>query len=181
MRVSAAGGPVEVLTVPDSAKGEVHLWPHVLPGSKAVLFSVVTGDIGSAELAVVSVKDKTVRKLGVLGVNSRYVSTGHIVFGRVDAAAAFAVPFDLPRLRVTGPTVAVLEGVTVKGGGATELSLSNDGSLLMVLGSTGSRIAILDEKRRVTELSTDVKSRAQSPRFSPDGKRIAMSLRQTTS
>jgi hypothetical protein len=40
-RVPAAGGTPVVLTTPDNARGETHhLWPEVLPGGRAVLFTI---------------------------------------------------------------------------------------------------------------------------------------------
>ena len=43
-RVAAAGGEREVLTTPNRGEGEVfHVWPEVLPGGHAVLFTITTG------------------------------------------------------------------------------------------------------------------------------------------
>ena len=43
LRVSAAGGEPTVLTTPDAAHGEVdHLFPSVLPGGRAVLFTITS-------------------------------------------------------------------------------------------------------------------------------------------
>jgi len=43
LRVSAGGGTPEVLTRPNPQKGEAdHFWPEVLPGGKAVLFTIMT-------------------------------------------------------------------------------------------------------------------------------------------
>ena len=54
-RVSAAGGTPEVLTRPDRAQGEAdHLWPELLPGGRAVLFTITsqTGGLDTAQVAV---------------------------------------------------------------------------------------------------------------------------------
>ena len=43
LRVAAAGGEPEVLTTPNREQGELdHLWPEVLPGGQAVLFTIAT-------------------------------------------------------------------------------------------------------------------------------------------
>src|SRR5439155_8888403 len=43
-RVSAAGGTPMPLTIPDRKKGgDSHRWPEILPGGKAVLFTLRTG------------------------------------------------------------------------------------------------------------------------------------------
>ena len=45
MRVPAGGGTPEVVTVPDTAAGEIgHAWPDLLPGGRAIVFSVLTND-----------------------------------------------------------------------------------------------------------------------------------------
>ena len=43
-RVSTAGGTPKPLTTPDRKKGEIaHRWPEILPGSKAVIFTMWNG------------------------------------------------------------------------------------------------------------------------------------------
>ena len=54
-RVAAAGGSPTVLTRPDRAQGELdHLWPELLPGGRAVLFTItaLTGGLDAAQVAV---------------------------------------------------------------------------------------------------------------------------------
>jgi len=54
-RVSADGGDVTVLTTPAQARGELdHLWPEMLPGGRAVLFTITAtrGGLAAAEVAV---------------------------------------------------------------------------------------------------------------------------------
>ena len=58
-RVSAAGGAPTVLTRPDRTQGEGdHLWPEMLPGGRAVLFTVtaVTGGLDVAQVAVLDLQ-----------------------------------------------------------------------------------------------------------------------------
>jgi serine/threonine-protein kinase len=60
-RVAATGGTPEVLTTPDVAKGEGdHLWPQVLPGAGAVLFTVIPAQ-GDADLAQIWALDLRTR------------------------------------------------------------------------------------------------------------------------
>ena len=54
-RVSANGGNVEVLTQPAQARGELdHLWPEMLPGGRAVLFTITakTGGLAADQVAI---------------------------------------------------------------------------------------------------------------------------------
>ena len=119
-RVSAAGGKPEVLTKPDSKKGETaHSWPDILPGGQAVLFTIGTGvSYDDARIAVLDLKTREYRVLLEGGTSARYVptgrgpdgrGTGHLVYWR--NASLFAVPFDLGKLQVLGSPVPVLEGV----------------------------------------------------------------------
>ena len=68
-RVAAAGGPTTVLTRPDRAQGEAdHLWPELLPGGRAVLFTItaLTGGLDAAQVAVLDLQTGT-RKILVRG------------------------------------------------------------------------------------------------------------------
>ncbi len=72
-RVAAAGGPTTVLTRPDRAQGEAdHLWPEMLPGGRAVLFTItaLTGGLDAAQVAVLDLQTGT-RKVLVRGGSSR--------------------------------------------------------------------------------------------------------------
>ena len=56
-RVSAQSGTIDVLTRPDREHGEAdHLWPEILPGGHAVLFTI-TSQTGGLETAQVAVRD----------------------------------------------------------------------------------------------------------------------------
>jgi serine/threonine-protein kinase len=173
-RVSANGGQPERLTVPDSSRGETHLWPHVLPGGKAAIFSVVDSlDMATATLAAVRLDGKhEVVRLEVLGVNPRYVPTGHVVLGRMDGTIV-AVPFDVDRLQVTGAAVTLTEPVRVKIGGATELAVAANGTAAFVEDSRETRLVFVDRTGRERP-AVDAAGVYARPRLSPDGRRLAV-------
>src|SRR4029077_42266 len=78
-RVSAEGGTPEVLTRPDRAQGEAdHLWPEVLPGGRAVLFTITrqTGGLETAQLAVRDLRTGTQKVLLRGGSHGHYVASG---------------------------------------------------------------------------------------------------------
>src|SRR6516164_10518358 len=66
------------------------------------------------------------------GTFARYVPSGHLVYAR--AGGLLTVPFDLKGLKVTGPPVPVLEGVSTPITVAAEFGASADGSLAYVPG-----------------------------------------------
>ena len=75
-RVAAAGGPTTVLTRPDRAQGEAdHLWPEMLPGGRAVLFTItaLTGGLDAAQVAVLDLQTGTRKILVRGGSHAHYV------------------------------------------------------------------------------------------------------------
>ena len=109
-RVPAAGGTAERLTTP--APGEAtHRWPQVLPGGRAVLYTVsaVTGNFTNAWLAVQPLPTGTPHIVQRGGSYGRYLPSGHLTW--VHDGTLFAAPFDLATLAVTGPAVPVVPGV----------------------------------------------------------------------
>ena len=75
-RVSAAGGAPSRVPVADS--GLRLLYPHILPGGKAVLVTV-TPDYGVGFFGVLDLASGRVRQLGP-GFAPQYVA-GHLVYG----------------------------------------------------------------------------------------------------
>ena len=123
-RIAATGGEPTVLTRPNRARGEAdHLWPEILPGGQAVLFTITatTGGLDQAQIAVLDLRTGTQTVLIRGGSDARYVSSGlgsptraereggHLVYAA--AGTLRAVAFDLARLAVVGTPVPVLPQV----------------------------------------------------------------------
>jgi serine/threonine protein kinase len=75
-RVGARAGTTTVLTRPDRAQGESdHLWPELLPGGRAVLFTIapVVGGLDAAQVAVLDLQtgQRTILVRG--GSNAHYM------------------------------------------------------------------------------------------------------------
>ncbi len=137
-RVPSNGGDPELLTSIDAGEGEVgHWWPVFLPDGKAFLFTIFTrsGSLKNARMAVFNLQTRERTILGE-GAYPRYVPTGHLVYQR--AGSFEAAPFDLADLRVTGPSVTILEEarkLDPVGSRFLNLSFSSDGILVYVSGS----------------------------------------------
>ena len=178
-RVSANGGEPEELTRPDAEQGVNHGWPHVLPGGRAVLFTILTG--GAVETAQIGLLDLDSGEQRVLvsgGSAPRYSPTGHIVYGV--SGTLRAVGFDLDLLEVTNPNpVPVLDGVITKQGGAANFDIARDGSLVYVAGAqAGGALRTLvwvDRAGREEPLETPALA-YERPRVSPDGTRVAVDV-----
>jgi Tol biopolymer transport system component len=174
-RVSATGGvPGRVATL-DTTRGETSIWPHVLPGGRSAVFGIVTaGDIASTELAGVGFDEREVLRLGVTGTNPRYLASGHLILGRLDGTV-IALPFDVGRMRVTGPAVTVLDGVYVKSGGATELGVSGDGTLAYIEGQSRAQLVLVNHAGGARPLLPTLREYGY-PRYSPVGGRIVFQM-----
>ena len=139
-RASGEGSLVEEVTVPERERSEKsHRYPQVLPGGKAVLFTLGTGDIDlfdDASIAVLSLTTRDYRVVLEGGTNPHYSRTGHLVYGR--RGELVAVPFDLESASVTGGPGTVLSGVTSGPiAGNVEFDLASDGGLLERWGRRG--------------------------------------------
>ena len=179
-RVSANGGEPEEVTTPDVEQGDVnHGWPHVLPGGRAVLFTIVTAEaIETAQIALLDLDSGEQRVLISGGSAPRYSPTGHIVYGV--SGTLRTVGFDLDRLEVTNPNpVPVLDGVITKDSGAANFDLARDGSLVYVAGDVAQiaerALVWVDRAGREEPLATPSVS-YQRPRVSPDGARVAVDV-----
>ena len=80
MQVSADGGTPEIL-IPLEGTEEVGLGPQVLPGEKAVLFTLGDGrNWDDAQIVVHSLETGERKVLIEGGTDARYLPTGHIVY-----------------------------------------------------------------------------------------------------
>jgi serine/threonine-protein kinase len=174
-RTTANGGASVIVAGPDSAKHISRVaWPHLLPGSQAALVAFWKEGISliEARLGVVKLSDGSIVDLGVPGTNPRYLPTGHVVFGRSDGSV-YCMAFDVGRLRVTGPAVPLIEQVIIKPGGAAEVAVSDDGTMIYRSGTAARRLVRVDRRGTETVALKDLREYS-SPRISPDGKRIAV-------
>jgi serine/threonine-protein kinase len=152
----------------------------VLPGGKAVLFTA-HNTLGNYEDASIVVRalpggpSKVVQRGGYFG---RYLPSGHLVY--IHEGTLFAAPFDLARLETTGSPAPVLEGVTTApGSGGAQISFSSVGTVVYRAGAgVGTAVAIRWMGRDgKTQPLKPVPGDYYNPRFSPDGQRLAMDVR----
>jgi serine/threonine protein kinase len=141
-RVSQDGGTPEPLTTPQPGQYS-HRLPHVLPGSRAVIFTILKAPRlwEDAQIVVRSLVTGQQRELVTGGSDARYVSTGHLVYMRM--GTLMAVPFDPVRLAVTGASTGVIDGVMQaadRNGSymantlAGQFTVSNTGTLVYLTG-----------------------------------------------
>jgi eukaryotic-like serine/threonine-protein kinase len=178
-RVSAAAGVPTVLTKPNHEAGESdHLWPQVLPGGKAVLFTItpISGGIDASQVAVVDLGTLTQKILLRGGSQAHYVPSGHLVYAA--AGTLRAVAFDLNRLETIGAPVPVLSSVTTLPNGTAEFDIAADGTLVYVPGASVARARMLvwvDRQGHEEAIKAPARSYVH-PRLSPDGTRVAVDI-----
>jgi hypothetical protein len=175
-RESAAGGPGTLLAAPDSVSAnQAFTWPFLLPGGRTLLFDIVTaGDQANGQLAAMRLDDRKVIRLGIIGRNPRFLSSGHLAFGRLDGTITVA-GFDPRHLRVTGPAVTVLDNVFIKSGGASEFGVSQDGTLFYVQGNSEGEVLLVDQSGNARVLLSERRGYSNL-RFSPTSGRIAFQM-----
>ena len=179
-RVPAGGGTPAKLTTPDTARGEIaHAWPSFLPGGRAVLYTVLTGE--ASHIAVVNVETGERRFLLSGGSNPQFSPTGHLVYGSENSLRA--VRFDPATLQVVGDPVTVLEGVITKASGAVDFSVANDGTLVYIsnAANVNQRSLTWVERGGARQPSAAPPRPYGGGRVSPDGTRIAVEMRDQES
>jgi serine/threonine-protein kinase len=180
-RVPASGGTPEQLTTALIYNREdsesAHILPHILPGGKELLYTITQG-VEDRRIAAYSLE--TGRKWDLIepGSHAQYVNTGHIIY--TWKGDLMGVPFNLERMKITGQPFLISSGVQSIQSGTAHYSLSNEGSLAFVPGeyieSTNS-LVLVDHEGLTEPLDLQATS-YQSPRFSPDGDQVLVSMIQ---
>jgi Tol biopolymer transport system component len=143
-QISAIGGePQQVSRLDESKKERTHRWPQVLPGAKAVLFTVGTLDSpdsyerANIEAVILATGE---RRVVLQGANmARYVPSGHLVFAR--GGGLYAVGFNADTLTTRGTPESILQGVAGdQTTGAVHFSIAGDGTLAYIPGGTGANL-----------------------------------------
>ena len=177
LRMDADSGATEVLTQPNSARGEqYHAWPNVLPDGDHVLFTAVT-DVGS-ELGILSMETGEWHLIehSAGTAQPHYLESGHVVFYR--SGSLFAAPFSLSRMAFEGTPVQVAANV-IEGRNAGLFlgffAASLSGTLVFVPGTVDlsqNHVVRVDRAGNATRISEP--DHYGFLAISPDGQRLAV-------
>ena len=180
--VSADGGALEPVTVPDPKRDEAsHRLPSWLPDASGVLFTILRhGYDAHPWVAVMRPETREWRVLIEDAADARYVSSGHLVFLR--QGTLMGVGFDLSGHEVIGRPVALVEGVMqafspafVFNTAAGQYAVAESGALAYASGGVvpDIRNSLVWVDHKGVESSAAVAPHPFfAPRLSPDGKRI---------
>ncbi|MFN0172196.1 MAG: protein kinase domain-containing protein [Bryobacteraceae bacterium] len=170
-RVPAAGGAPQPVTV---LKGDAgHRFPQVLPDGKGVLFGAWSSKQSVQVLPHGSGTPKTLVENSLTG---RYLASGHLVFYR--QGTLFAAPMDLARLELTGTPAPLAAGVAYRTQNLrAEFEASPSGTLAYRRGKAQASFVVswLDSSGKVEPLLAKAGAYLV-PRFSPDGKRLTLTV-----
>jgi hypothetical protein len=182
MRIADGGGAPELLvTVRD---GEVARDPQLLPDRETILYTLATStgtDLEDrASVVVESLKSHQRTVLIDNAGNARYVAPDHLVYAV--GGVLFAARFDWRGQMVYGERVRVIEGVRRANpavGGTLHFDVSNNGTAAFLPGPATTALspqfglALGDRNGSLDPLNKLPPNSYQSPRVSPDGKRVA--------
>ena len=162
------------------------LIPHALPGGKAILISersetdsAVAGGADALDIAVLTVATGARKRLVKGGYQPGYVAApdgdgGYLLY--VNQQTLFAAPFDLGTLEVRGTAIPLLADLGADPTTGGQYSVSRNGTLAYLRNADAGATAFPMMEMDSTGATTPVlAARATyfSPRYSPDGKKIA--------
>jgi eukaryotic-like serine/threonine-protein kinase len=173
VRVYANGGNPKVLFKGDAA---YYYHPQLLADEKSLLFTlspypyrIAAGSLGSPE-------SKTIIPQGA---RAFYLPTGHIVYGLGNKL--YAVSFDPSKLMTAGDRVPVVEGIfRTSVDAAPQYDVSPSGTLIYAQGTTTKQTLVwVNRAGKAEPLNVPLNEydNLSSPRISPDGTRVALTVR----
>jgi eukaryotic-like serine/threonine-protein kinase len=189
MRVSADGGVPELLikrSIANSFKEGFPANPLMLPGGKALLFTNWASSSEANWQVVIQSLKTGEQKVLFKGFAWGYLRTGHLIYGLENnkIMSLLAVPFDPGRLKITGGSVPILEGISAA-------DISKSGTLIYVsqpriaaeskgeaaaagAASFGSTLVWVDKQGKEEPLAA-APGQYSDFEISPDGTRVAVS------
>ncbi|MGH9489363.1 MAG: hypothetical protein ACRD17_02525 [Terriglobales bacterium] len=175
-RVPASGGAVTPVT--RLAAGEVtHRWPQLLPGNRTVLFTASdnNNDFSHATVEAVSLATGRVTVLVRNAYFGRYLASGYLAY--FAGGTLLAARFDPQSLRLLGPALPLASDIeTDLTNGSAQFSAAGNGTVVYAAGGALSADTVVNEVdlRGVVTPLVRQPGAYTSPRFSPDGKRLAL-------
>jgi eukaryotic-like serine/threonine-protein kinase len=163
--VDAGGGAAAPLTRLEPGEGW-HARPDFSPDGRTLVFeandSIHVLDLASGRRVPL-----------VEGTNPRHVAPGKLVLSR--GTSLFAATYDPSRLEVTGPVVPLLGGGAATVVDSLNFAISRAGALAYVPGVSAYEL-VLRHADGTERLMTEQRRRFENPRFSPDGRRLAVAM-----
>ena len=176
MRVSADGGEAQPVTRLEPNDYD-HRWPVSIDGAHTALFEIFRKGMGH-DIATVDLVSGASHHLIEKASQPRYTASGDLLFAR--NGTLFGVPFDPRTGALGGHLVPLLEGVaTSDNSGFAYYDLGRDGTLVYSPAFTQlpKRTLVWMSRRGQTSPVSPRRQGYENARLSPDGRRIATTVR----
>jgi len=179
-RVSTEG-PSELATKIDPAIGLGQSWPNAFDHDRKVLVTVIgpkSASYDEAKIVAINLESGEQKVVLEGGSQARYLPTGHLVFVR--EGTLYAAPFDVDSMQVTAAPKSVIEHIlSDPSSGVAHLATSDEGTLVYARGDAmsgnQSNLEWMDSSGHTAEIPAGPRA-VQTPRLSPDGNRIVLSV-----
>ena len=176
MTVPAAGGEFQPLRggFPDRELGE--RFPYALDDGETLLYQSWRGSFAESRIGVASISTGKREIVDLVDASPIGLVNGYLVYG-TSTGAIMAVPFDVERRRITGAPISVIadsEKVVISG--RVRAAVSRTGSLIYMSGGQTSQVVLRDMAGRERVVLAEPQE-YDFPRFSPDGTRLAFTVR----
>ncbi|MEO8878763.1 MAG: protein kinase [Gemmatimonadaceae bacterium] len=137
-RIRSSGGHVEpVFNFPKDGKYIGTEWPVVLPGAHGLLFRRRLEGQGANDYEIMAMPlPKGEAHVLTRGIFATYARTGHLIVVTADGKL-LAIPFDVGKMAITGPPVAMYEGLEINPF-AAGIAISDGGTLVYPTASQSS-------------------------------------------
>ena len=180
-RIRATGGPIEVLYhLPNELQGTGAEYPNAMPDGKGIVFRQrLDGQTPDQwEIMEMAVPGGVPHPL-VRGVYARYAASGHLVVVTADGKL-LGIPFDPKKRVLTGPPVALMDGLLPAGPYAMNIAVSATGTLVYAASAVSGANTAWWVNRDGSSAPVDSAWKPDgdivSVALSPDGKSLAVGV-----
>jgi serine/threonine protein kinase len=143
---------------------------QVLPGDRLAL--VIAGAASNtSQPAILDLRTGTMRLLFDSPVVELRYTSGYLVYALQDNTL-HAAPFDVRSGRVTGGATQIADDVSLTGSGVAQFAVSATGTVVYI--PSFGRELVMVNREGVTTSLTGARLNYHSPRFSPNGRKIAL-------
>ena len=174
VRVGLDGSVVRIAT-PDTLRGELYLGVNaVLPDLRTLLVIAAVGTGVNGSVYAIDAFSGERTPLLEDQTNAIWYSDGYVLWA-LPTGALLGAPFDAKRLEIRGTPVTLAEGVRTAVGGPAQVAVSGTGSMVYIPEQPFNLMQVYRDGRR--QILAEGR-RFHSPRFSPDGRRLAVDFTQ---